>query len=416
MRRMPEPTADLRVVMLSLHTSPLAQAGTGDAGGLNVYVNALSAALAARGVDVDIVTTDLDGPDRADTVTELEDGRRLHVLPVAQTCQQDKNRLLECLDDLARRAEQSLLAASSSPVSVVHSHYWISGLAGMQLAESMGAQLVHTMHTIGQVKQERDPSVREDPRRHAAETRIAASASVLTANTERDAADLVRVLKVAESSVVEVRPGVNLDVFHPPRDGDERRGPLEGRPLRLTFAGRLQQHKGPHVAVAAVGRLSRLYPDQPVELTIAGRQSGPDAVDIHRLAEAEGIADRITFLEPLPHPRLAELFRSSDAVLVPSYSESFGLVALEALACGTPVLAHDVGGLSELVAHRRTGRLIGTLDPEDWVEQMRWLIIHRKAWGRYSETAAHLAAQHSWDDTAASAMDAYCAAVPALCA
>ncbi|WP_147106660.1 glycosyltransferase [Nesterenkonia populi] len=413
---MPEPTADLRVLMLSLHTSPLAQAGTGDAGGLNVYVNALSAALAARGVEVDIVTTDLDGPDGADTTTVLEDGRRLHVLPVAQTCQQDKNRLLECLDDLACRAEQSLTESGSRPVDLVHSHYWISGLAGMRLAESLQAQLVHTMHTIGRVKQERDPRVQEDPRRHIAEEQIAQAASALTANTPRDAADLARVFEVPESRILGVRPGVDLGIFHPPAGDDPRPGPLDGRPLRLTFAGRLQQHKGPQVAVSAVARLSRLYPEQAVELTIAGRQSGPDAVDIQRLAEAEGIAERIRYLDPLPHPELAQLFRASDAVLVPSYSESFGLVALEALACGTPVLAHDVGGLSELVAHRRTGRLISTLEPEDWAQQMKWLIIHRKAWARYSETAAHLAGQHSWDDTAAAALSAYCSAVPALCA
>lgn len=401
--------------MLSLHTSPLAQAGIGDAGGLNVYVNALSAALAAQGVEVDLVTTDLDGPDRADRVTELEDGRRIHVLPVAHTCQQDKNRLLECLDDLARRAVLSLVSTGTGRVDVLHSHYWISGLAGLQMAEELNAELVHTMHTIGQVKQELDARLWEDPRRHAAETKIAEAAAALTANTSGDAADLVRVFGVPQERVVEVRPGVDVDIFHPPQGADPRIGPLDGRPLRLTFAGRLQEHKGPHVAVSAVAELGRMHPQQPVELTVAGRQSGPDALDVRQLADREGIAHRVRFVDPLPHPDLAELFRRSDAVLVPSRSESFGLVALEALACGTPVLAHDVGGLSELVTHRRTGRLVSDLNPHSWAEQMNWLVIHRRAWARYSETAASQASGHSWSDTAEAALRAYCAAVPALC-
>ena len=403
-----------RIVMLSLHTSPLAQAGRGDAGGLNVYVNALSRALAAQGCAVDIVTTDLDGTyddgTAGDSWRTLEDGRRVHVLRVCSKCREDKSRLLECLDELGRRAEQSLLDASPQPVDMLHSHYWISGLAGLALAEQLGCELVHTMHTIGAVKLERDPQAQEDPRRHQAEERIVAAAGQLTANTHDEAADLQRIFGVPAARITQVSPGTDLKIFHPPDGRDPRLAPLARRPLRLTFAGRLQPHKGPQVAVAAVGLLRRLLPDITVELTVAGRQSGADEVDIADLARRAGISDVVVLTEPLPHPELAELFRASDAVLVPSYSESFGLVALEAMACGTPVLAHRVGGLIELIQHAGSGRLIDSLDPQQWAAQISSLATDDDQWRRCSEAAAALAERYSWEATARQTLTAYQAA------
>ncbi|NLS08754.1 glycosyltransferase [Nesterenkonia sp. MY13] len=403
-----------RVVMLSLHTSPLAQAGTGDAGGLNVYVNALAHALLARGHTVDIVTTDLDWslpePGEADTdkLHIFEDtGLRVHVLKVCRSCREDKSRLIECLHDLGARALESLRRADSAPVAVVHSHYWISGLAAMGVAEQLGARLVHTMHTIGAVKEERDPHAVEDPRRHEAEQQIAASAAALTANTIRESADLQRIFGVGPERIAMVHPGTDLEVFHPPVGDDPRCTPPDLRPLKLTFAGRLQLHKGPQVAVGAIAEFRRLMPHVPVQLTVAGRQSGPDAIDIPALAEQEGVDDVVVYSDPLPHPELAELFRDSDAVLVPSYSESFGLVALEAKACGTPVLAHNVGGLAELVDHGATGMLIDSLEPELWGQALQQLVGDWEQWQAYSAEAARCARKYSWDATAGQALDAY---------
>lgn len=396
----------LRVVMVSLHTSPLAQAGAGDAGGLNVYVNSLSRALRAAGVCVDLVTTG----DDDDHVRLLDDGRRVHQLRAGGPG--GKNRLVDDVESLARRALRSLAAVDGTEVTTVHSHYWISGLAGTLMARRLQVPLVHTMHTIGAVKQECDPAATEDHRRDAAEAAIARSADALTANTARERDDLVRLFGVEAEDVTSVRPGVDLSVFHPP-EGEDPRLSLEGRPLRLTFAGRLQPHKGPQVAVEALGLFRRVMPDTPVELTVAGRQSGDDALDIGRLAAHHGVADLVRTTDPLPHPELASLFRDSDAVLMPSYSESFGLVALEAMACGTPVLAHDVGGLSELVTHRRSGRLIRSLDPAAWAEQMRWLVLHRRAWERYSTTAAVRAEEYSWAATATASLRLYRSLSPA---
>lgn len=413
-----------RVVMLSLHTSPLVQAGQGDAGGLNVYVNALSRSLRAAGVAVDIVTTSIEeagSAEQADVVTVLEDGRRVHTLAVPAHLlsgpdgRPDKNRLVEYVEDLAARAETSLAGYGEPGEQIIlHSHYWISGLAALHLADPQ-RPLIHTMHTIGRVKRERDPSSREDPRRDAAEARIAARADLLTANTQHEADDLHRLFGVPRQRVGLVKPGVDLAVFHPPAGSGEEdpRAELEGRPLRLTFAGRLQPHKGPQVAIEALGVFRTMMPEVPLELTVAGQQSGSDALDVATLAEAAGVGDLVRTAPPMPHQDLADLFRSSDAVLVPSYSESFGLVALEAMACGTPVLAHDVGGLSELVGHKRTGRLIGSLDPQEWAGQMRWLVLHRRAWNRYSSTASATAQSYSWAATANAALALYRRLAPA---
>lgn len=406
-----------RVVMLSLHTSPLAQAGTGDAGGLNVYVNELAHALASRGTAVDIVTTDLDGgcaqdsstahENSGDRVSTLQPGLRVHVLRVCKRCREDKSRLLQCIEELSRRALASLQMVDPQPVDLVHSHYWISGLAGISLTDSLNAKLVHTMHTIGAVKKERDPDSTEDPRRHEAEQLITATAATLTANTRREAEDLERIFDLPVHRIAMVQPGTALETFHPPEGDDPRVEPPTRRPLRLTFAGRLQPHKGPQVAVAAVGRLRKLLPGLSVELTVAGRQSGLDSVDIAGLAEKAGITDILELRTPLPHPDLADLFRASDALLVPSYSESFGLVALEAKACGTPVLAHNVGGLAELVDHGTTGILIDTLDPDKWAAAIHGLVSDWDQWKAFSEAAAQLARSYSWDSTAKQALQAY---------
>src|SRR5699024_7822147 len=158
----------------------------------------------------------------------------------------------------------------------------------------------------------RDPQAPEDPRRHRAEQQIVAAAAQLTASTHAEASDLQRIFAVPAERITLVSPGTDLSIFHPPRGEDLRLQPVGRRPLRLTFAGRLQPHKGPQVAVAAVGRLLRLLPEVTVQLTVAGRQSGADEVDIVDLAHQAGISDVVVLTEPLPHPELADLFRASD--------------------------------------------------------------------------------------------------------
>jgi D-inositol-3-phosphate glycosyltransferase len=406
-------TDQARVVLISLHTSPLAQAGGRDAGGLNVYVNELSRSLADSGVAVDIITSDADAeqPLSKDRITRLADGRRVHTLAVGEETRRDKSKLLDRLDVLTDRALRSLDAVDLSRITTVHSHYWISGLAGIKIARAVAAPLVHTMHTIAAVKQERDPESQESPHRSIAENMIAREADMVTANTDREVSDLKRLFGLSEDQIALVRPGVDLSVFHPPVEADPRLGPMDGRPLRLAFAGRLQPHKGPQVAVEALGAFRRSMPEVPVELVVAGSQSGDGVLDLSLLAEAMGVRDSVHALPPLPHSELADLFRRSDAVLMPSYSESFGLVALEAQACGTPVVATRVGGLSRAIFHGRTGLLVDGHHAADWADALEALYddpVTREDMGR----AAAIRAQNSgWQRTAAITLESYHAAV-----
>ena len=411
-------SAPLRVTMLSLHTSPLAQAGSGDAGGLNVYVDALSRALRRAGTAVDIVTTTADdsGQPCQDETAVLEDGRVVHTLGLGARGDRDKNGLVAGTADLVRRALQRIGGRQGSPVDLIHSHYWISGLAGLEMAAELDVPLIHTMHTIGVVKTEQDPGSVEDPRRAEAESRIAAQAAALTANTEREAADLIRLFGVSEENLAVIPPGVDLETFSSPAGTSQAADRPAAELLQLTFAGRLQRHKGPQVAIEAVARLLRDAPAIAVHLTIAGQRSGGD-FDAAALISRLGIEDHVTTLPALPHAELAALFRASDAVLVPSYSESFGLVALEAMACGAPVLAHRVGGLAELVVDAQTGWLIDSLDSREWAARIRDVAELRheasgaRGWQAMSSAAVRRAGDFSWDTSASLAQDLYQRAV-----
>lgn len=430
-------TAPRRVVMLSLHTSPLDQAGTGDAGGMNTFVDYLSRGLRESGLEVDIVTASQTVPLSAaqnpavqtpavqtSAVRTLPDGRRLITLSAAED-----QELFGQTAELARAAAAALRTASSTGVDAVHSHYWISGVAGLQLARNLGVPLVHTMHTVAAVKRERDPHLPTDLRREAQEREIARRAAVVTANTVREAQDLARLYPEAAARIRLMRPGVDLEIFRPdgPASAPESSTPENSapessaeaysppadsadttphRPLRLTFAGRLQPHKGPQVAVAAVGCLRRRRPDLPLRLTIAGELSGPLPLDIAVLAEEAGISELTEQIGPLPHRQLAQLLRSSDVVLMPSYSESFGFVALEAMACATPVIAHAVGGLTELIDSGNTGVLVESLEPEAWADALEALLDSgtRTSIG---SAAAGAARDYSWASTAAQALRIY---------
>jgi D-inositol-3-phosphate glycosyltransferase len=408
-------SAPLRVAMLSLHTSPLAQAGSGDAGGLNVYVDALSRALQRSGTAVEIVTTTADAARQhcRDETAVLADGRIVHTLALGDRRDEDKNDLVGDVADLARRALARVGGQPGGSIDLIHSHYWISGLAGLDMAAQLGVPLVHTMHTIGAVKTERDPGSIEDPRRASAEARIAAQAAALTANTQREAADLERLFGAKKTNLAVIPPGVDLEIFspsHAARPGDTSRV-AEGS-LRVTFAGRLQRHKGPQVAIEAVARLLRDSPQLGVHLTIAGQRSGAD-FDAAALISRLGMDDHVTRLPALPHGELAALFRASDAVLVPSYSESFGLVALEAMACGAPVLAHRVGGLADLVVDGETGWLIDSLDSRAWAAKVREVAELKQdptgttGWNAVSAAAAHRSRDFSWDTSASLARELY---------
>lgn len=394
--------------MLSLHTSPLIQPGSGDAGGMNVYVRQLSSELSKYGVHVDIFTRAVDGTG----TVHLSDGVTVHHIAAGPRGPLSKEKLPRYLPEIV----DAINACCSGRFDLLHSHYWMSGVAGIELARDWDVPLVHTMHTMGRVKKQHQADANEPDRRLEAESRLVLEADRLTANTPAEVGELVSLYGAAPDRIDVVPPGVDLHVFRP--DGPVRwsgfgapAGATERPPLRLLFAGRIQKLKGPHILVRALGLLARTRPDLAFELAVLGSLSGAPELNLHRLVAEEGVGDRVRLLPPVPAGELAEWFRGADLVAVPSYSESFGLVAMEAQACGTPVLAHDVGGLPHTVLDGETGLLVGDLDPENWAKALVRLAEQPNQLVWWAAAAARHAGGFSWARTTEAALGSYARAL-----
>lgn len=339
----------LRVAMLSVHTSPLHQPGTGDAGGMNVYMVQLSRALAEQGIEVDLFTR-CRGEGRPSQV-DLAPGvrvRHLHAGPRAALPKEDMPGLVVPFS-LALMKERRRY-------DLVHSHYWLSGQAGRIAAAGWGIPLVHTAHTLGLVKNAALAAgdTPEPELRIRGEQQVTASADRLIANTADEAGALRGLYGASAPRVDVVRPGVDLDTFHP-GDGRAAARARLGLPTGAfipVYAGRIQPLKGPDVLVRAVAELLRTDSALRSRLLVpvVGGHSGAGPVGgPWDLARELGVADVLRCLPPVVQAELADWYRAADVLAVPSRSESFGLVALEAQACGTPVLAAAVGGLPTAV-------------------------------------------------------------------
>ncbi|MCW1250119.1 glycosyltransferase [Acaricomes phytoseiuli] len=392
----------MHVVMLSLHTSPLAQPGAGDAGGLNVYVQQLGVHLARSGIRVRAFTA---APGRD---TELTPGFTVHHLRLPGAAAEEPWRK-EAMPQLVPQLVDAMADLGSEGAQVLHSHYWSSGLAGLELASRWQVPLVHSMHTLATTKN-RNLGVRQRPesqQRIDRERLIVEHADRIIANTPAESEELERCYGALSARVTVIPPGVDLQVFHPAEeslaDGDHG-----GAPLHIVFAGRLQSLKGPHVLLEAIHRLRADRPDIRLRLSILGSPSGPEDYDLTNLRDQLGLEDTVTFSPPIPPAKLAEFFRSADAVAMPSSSESFGLVALEAQACGTPVLATRVGGLREAVQDEVTGLLVDGITPELWAEAIAELYdLGPRKRQEMGAAAARHAAGYSWTRTAESAEQVY---------
>jgi D-inositol-3-phosphate glycosyltransferase len=402
-----------RVAMLSVHTSPLDQPGTGDAGGLNVYVVELARRLAALGTEVEVFTraTGSDLP----PVVELSDGvlvRHVSAGPFEGLSKEDLPAQMCAFTAAVMRAE-----ALRDPgwYDVIHSHYWLSGLVGWLAAERWDVPLVHTMHTLAKVKNRAlaDGERPEPLSRQIGEEQVVEAADRLVANTAGEARDLVELYGADPDKVVTVAPGVDLDVFRPGnRTASRAAVGLARNAVVLLFVGRIQPLKAPDVLLHAVARVLAGDPRLRERLVVAvlGGPSGTGMAEpqaLHHLATALGIRDVVRFEKPVPRAALADWYRAADVTVVPSYSESFGLVAIESQACGTPVVASAVGGLATAVADGVSGVLVDGHDPADYAQVLQRLLGEpgrRRALGR---GAIRHAARFGWAGTAATMLDVY---------
>ena len=397
-----------------LHTSPLDQAGTGDAGGMNVYVVESAKRIAAAGVEVDIFTraNRANLPEKVDiapgvTVRHLEagpfDGITKDEMP-SQIC---------AFMSSFMRQEVKLPVGH---YDLIHSHYWISGQLGWLISDRLGIPLVHTMHTMAKVKNLSlaEGEQPEPNSRAIGEEQVVQASSALIANTASEAASLVSLYDACPDNVFVVPPGVDLSTYkvNGGKKVSRRKIGYRDETLMLLFVGRIQPHKGPEVLIRAVAEMVRHTPSIRATLraVIMGGASGSGSSEPDRLkalAKFLGVSNIVEFIPPVPHDQLADWYRAADLVCVPSYSESFGLVALEAQACGTPVVATAVGGLRTAVADGISGSLVDGHDPRAWSATILRLLLNPQRRILLSMGAVEHASHFGWDVTARGMLDVY---------
>ncbi|MBV9856187.1 MAG: D-inositol-3-phosphate glycosyltransferase [Streptosporangiaceae bacterium] len=394
-----------RIATLSVHTSPLDQPGTGDAGGLNVYVVEVARRLAARGTEVEIFTRAVcrDTP----PVTELTPGVLVRSVAAGPFEELDKSDLPGQICPFTFEVLRAEAAHAPGRYDLIHAHYWLSGQVGAVARERWGVPLVQSMHTLGRVKNAAlaDGDTAEPDSRIRGEHEVVAAADRLIANTPQEARQLTELYGADPAKIRTVSPGADLTVFRPGSALLARRKlGLAPDAVVLVFAGRVQPLKGPDIVLRAAARLLAEEPALAGRLTVAmvGGPSGAERSDPDRmrvLAAALGISGAVRLEPPCPQAELADWYRAATVVLAPSHSESFGLVALEAQACGTPVVAARVGGLRTAVRDGYSGVLVEGHDPADYARAVRELIAEPRRLASLSAGAPRHASAFGWSAT-----------------
>ncbi|WP_370946257.1 D-inositol-3-phosphate glycosyltransferase [Amycolatopsis sp. cg5] len=405
---------------MSVHTSPLEQPGTGDAGGMNVYVAETAQEMAARGVGVEVFTraTSSEQP----PVAELAPGVLVRHIPAGP------------FEPLGRDELPAQLCAFTSGVlrteafhepgyyDLIHSHYWLSGQVGWLARDRWGVPLVHTAHTLAKVKNAAlaEGDTPEPRTRVIGEEQVVEEADSLIANTAVEARQLIELYDADPREVHTVAPGVDLKRFTPGSKTDARAAlGLPPDAVIMAFAGRIQPLKAPDVLLYAAAELLRQRPELASRLIvlIVGGPSGtgleqPQA--LRELAVSLGIERQTWFMPPQPGKSLVNVYRAADVVAVPSYNESFGLVALEAQACGTPVVAAEVGGLPVAVVHGVSGLLVPSHAGPDWASALANVALQPARHAELATNAVTHARRFSWARTTDALLDTYTQATSAF--
>ena len=398
---------DPRVAVISVHTSPLDRPGGSKAGGLNVYVLELSKGLASLGWDVDIFSRATSA--RTPEVTEIAPGvRAIHLRagPARPLSPEATYRHIESFE----RAVIDFNRRDGAHYDVVHSHYWLSGLVGERLKAAWRVPHVAMFHTLGEIKNRASRSENESPLRIRSEASVIEGVERVICATEHEKALLVQLYRADRTKIAVIPLGVDLDRFRP-LDKDSARQALGFKDERIIlFVGRIEPLKGVDILINAAALLES---DIECSVLIVGgdERSRVEVAELRSLASDLGIGHRVAFIGAVDHDKLPLFYNAADVCVVPSHYESFGLVALEAMACGIPVVASRVGGLTGTVKDGETGYLIPWLCPEPFAERIEMLLENESLRHNLGETAREVVGRYRWENVAASIVDVYTAVI-----
>lgn len=397
--------------MVSMHTSPVSRAGSGDAGGMNVLLLSVAAELAARGVKVDLLTRAEGEP----SVRSIRDGVTLHELRAGPPGPLPKHGLIELADEFGE-AVANLAGRPGSRYNLIHAHYWLSGVATLPVALELGLPFVQSFHTIAAMKNHAlAPGQAAEPEaRLRSEMYLAGQAAAIVAGSAAEVTALIDDVNAPADRIWVIPPGVDIDHFRPDRvrtaDATVRAelGIADDRPI-IAVVGRLQPLKDQELAIRSLAELHSLRGWAPV-LVVAG-DSAPGETEylasLRSIAAGLGVSEDVRFAGALSRERLAELLAVASVTLIPSYTETFGLVALESAASGTPAIGYRGSGLVESIAEGRSGVLVDSRDPRVWAKAVTDLLDDQVELERLSSSARHHAEGYTWGATATALLGVY---------
>ena len=388
------------VAVISLHTSPLSQPGAADSGGMNVYIRELSQAMAHLGHNITIYVRRSSQEEPFER--EVEPGVSVVTVP-AGPFDLAKEKLPAVVEEFAQQVLIDIEARGG--VDIVHAHYWLSGMAGHILKHEIDCPLLINFHTLARARWGEELSDTEISERAENEQSVIDCSDNVVVSCGPEREQLMQFYDVDSERIAVVPPGVEHGFFSPGDKVSARRAIGFSEDPLLLFVGRITPLKNPTLAVETLAQLSG------VRLAIVGGLSGTggevEMRSMRAAAERYGVADRISYVSPKSHRVLSSYYRAADAVLIPSRSESFGLVALESAASGTPVVASSVGGLSSLVEHGRTGFLVPEPAPELYAALLNEILENGSRAAEMSMNAVELAARYSWQSAGESLSQVY---------
>jgi D-inositol-3-phosphate glycosyltransferase len=399
-----------RVAMLSVHGSPLGAIGGKDAGGMNVYLGELGRELAKRGIEVDIFTRASDEalPEVVEPVPNL---RIVHVWagPIAPV---DKNQIFEHLPEFLNNLRSWVTAnrpnlAHGAPYDILHAHYWLSAWVGDKLARTWHVPWAAMYHTLGRIKLHHRVGETESELRIDIERKTLAAVDAVVSGSETERRQIARLYGIPVQKIVRISPGVDLTRFRA-WDRDESRALWGSAPDErvVLFVGRIEPLKGIDILIRAAGAMEN---KERLKVWIVGGDEAA-AAELRRLTDLArrlGVLDHIRFFGSVPHDQLPRIYAAADVCVVPSYYESFGMVALESLACGTPVIASRVGGLQETVHDGENGYLLSWRCPEPFAEKLETLLDNPGLRQSFSRAALATARYYSWPAIADRILELY---------